>query len=188
MLRRFLKDSAIYGASNLLSRGIGLLLLPLYTRVLTPTEYGTVDLLQVLRSLVALTVALEISQGLVRFFAEAGDDGEKRVLASTALWFTLGAYALFAVVATVWARPLSAWLLDTQAATGAWRLAVAYTVAAGVFALLQDLLRFDFRARDYAFASIASVLVTTGATVALLLGTPLRVGAIFLGLIAGQVV
>ena len=81
MLRQFARDTLIYGASSVLSRGIGLLLLPLYTRVLTPAEYGTVDYLQVVRSFLALTLALEIVQALVRFLPEAESDHDKRVLA-----------------------------------------------------------------------------------------------------------
>ncbi|HEU0015786.1 MAG TPA: oligosaccharide flippase family protein [Longimicrobium sp.] len=188
MLRRFLRDSAIYGLSNLLTRGLGLLLLPLYTRVLTPTQYGMVDLLQVFRTIVALTVALEISQGAVRLVVDSRSDAEKRELVSTALWFTVGAYTLFAVVSMAWAGPLSRWLLDAPDAAGAFRLAVLYVVAAGVFGLLQDLLRFDFQARAYAVSSLASVAVVGAVTVALLLGTELRVGAIFLGLTAGNLV
>src|SRR5688572_11448535 len=82
MLRRFLKDSAIYGVSSLLARGIGLLLLPLYTRALSPTDYGRVDLLLVVRSVVAVTLSLEIGQALVRFLVEAKDDAGRRELVS----------------------------------------------------------------------------------------------------------
>ena len=170
MLRRFLKDSAIYGLSSLLTRGIGLLLLPLYTRALSPTDYGRVDLLLVVRSLVAVTLSLEIGQALVRFLVEARDDERRRELASTALWFTAGAYLLFGAAAMVWARPLSAWLLDTPTQAGVVRVAALYMGIAGVFQLMQDLLRFDLRARAYAAASIVSALVVAATTAGLVLG------------------
>ena len=85
MLRQFLKDSAIYGFSSLLTKGVGFLLLPLYTRTLSPEQYGAMDLLHVVRSVVAVTVALEIAQAMARFLPEAGSSAAKRELASTAL-------------------------------------------------------------------------------------------------------
>lgn len=186
MLRRALKDSAIYGLSGLLARGIGLLLLPLYTRALSPTEYGRVDLLLVVRSLVAVTLSLEIGQALVRFLVEARDDDGRRELASTALWFTAGAYLLFGAAAMAWSRPLSAWLLDTPTQAGVVRVAALYMGIAGVFQLMQDLLRFDLRARAYAAASIVSAVAAAATTAGLVLGVRMGVAGVFWGLIAGS--
>jgi O-antigen/teichoic acid export membrane protein len=186
MLRRFIRDGGIYGISSVLTKGIGLLLLPIYTRALTPAEYGVVDLLQVVRSFVALTVALEITQGLVRFFPEARSDTERRALASTAFWFTLATHALFAGAAPVWARPLSAWLFGSPEMLGPFRLAVGYVVLAGFFSLVQEQLRFELRAKAYAAASIVSVVTIAVVSAVLLFGTGLRISAVLLGLIAGN--
>lgn len=186
MLRRFLGDTAIYGVSNLLSRGIGLLLLPLYTRVLSPAEYGMVDMVQVVRSFVALTVALEIVQALVRFLPEAQSDAEKRELASTAVWFTAGTYAAFGAAGLAFAEPLSRAVVGVPGAAGMFRVAVLYMVAAGVLAPMQEMLRFEFRAAAYAAASVLNAGVVALVTVALLLATPLRTTAIFAGLLAGS--
>lgn len=186
MLKQFARDTVIYGASNLLTRGIGLLLLPLYTRVLTPGEYGTVDYLQVVRGFLALTLALEIVQALVRFLPEARSEAEKRVLASTALWFTAGAYGVFAVAGLLWAGPLSRLLLGVPDAAGAFRVAVLYMAAAGVLTPMHEMLRFEFRPGDYAAASVLNAAVVAGVTAALLLATPLRTAAVFLGLLAGS--
>src|SRR5205814_2027610 len=115
MLRRFFKDSAIYGVSSIITRGIAFLLLPFYTRVLSPTDYGIVDLLTIFAALVNLTVALEISQGLARYFTDAETEPEKIEYASTALWFTIGAYTLFAIAAYATTPFIAPWILESQA-------------------------------------------------------------------------
>ena len=45
MIRALWRDGVVYAAGTVLSRGIALLLLPLVTRVLTPSEYGAFDLI-----------------------------------------------------------------------------------------------------------------------------------------------
>ena len=66
MLKAALRDSLVYGLATVLSRGMAFFLLPLYTHVLTVSQYGAYDLLITLGALANLTIALEISQGLAR--------------------------------------------------------------------------------------------------------------------------
>ena len=44
-LKRLAKHSVIYGLGGLVSRILAVLLLPLYTRYLTPSDYGKVETL-----------------------------------------------------------------------------------------------------------------------------------------------
>ena len=62
MLRSFIKDSAIYAIPQIFSKGINLILLPLYTRILSPNEYGSLDLLLIFAAIINVTIALEVSQ------------------------------------------------------------------------------------------------------------------------------
>ena len=66
MLKRFIGDALTYTAGNILVRGVSIVLVPFYTRVLTPGDYGALDMLTVLAGLINVTVALEITQGLAR--------------------------------------------------------------------------------------------------------------------------
>ena len=77
MLRRFLRDSAIYGLAGILVRSVSLLLVPIYTRILSPTDYGIVDLITLFTAFVGVTVALEIGQSLARYLPDA-DSNEER--------------------------------------------------------------------------------------------------------------
>ena len=70
MLRQLLRESAIYGVTGLVTRGLQIVLVPVYTRFLSPVEYGALDYVLMLAALANLTVALEITQGLARRFAD----------------------------------------------------------------------------------------------------------------------
>ena len=44
MLKRFFKDGVVYGLAGLFARSVSIITLPLYTRVLSPTDFGVIDL------------------------------------------------------------------------------------------------------------------------------------------------
>lgn len=98
MFKRFIKDSAIYGISTFFARSVVFILLPLYTRLLTAKEFGIIELLTAFGNFINVTIALEVSQALVRFFPEAINKEDKRSYASTSFWFTLFAYTVFLVI------------------------------------------------------------------------------------------
>ena len=95
MLRKLFKDSIVYGVSGILSRGISLILVPFYTRVLTPEDYGIVDILTIVGAIVNIVVALEISQGFAIFFSETKLQKEKILFSSSSLIFTCTSYSVF---------------------------------------------------------------------------------------------
>lgn len=187
MLRDFVRDTAIYGAASLLVRGVSLLLLPFYTRVLAPADYGLVDLATVFTTLVLLTVALEISQGVARLFSEARDRDAQVAYASTALWFSIGAYALFVLVAFPLAPHVAAIAFESPERADLARIVIISAAINGVFYLLLNQLRWRLQARAYAAGSLAFALVSIGATIALVLGARLGVAGVVLGQLAGAV-
>lgn len=154
MLRQFFKDSAIYGGANILVRGISLLLVPLYTRALAPADYGIVDILTVLASFVTVTVALEIAQGVARYFPDTDDEHERIGFASTSLWFSVAAYSAFLAITLLLADPLSAWLLESAGAVPVLRVSLLSIWLTGLFYLVQSQLRYSLRPREYALASL----------------------------------
>lgn len=187
MFRRFLKDSAIYSIGGILSRAISLLLLPFYTRVLSPAEYGVIDLLTVFGALANVTVALEISQGLARFFPESSTRRDREEWASTAFWFTAGAMLLFAAVCFAFARPISAVLLDSPELAPVFSLSVVSIVLNGIFYLAQVQLRWERKAGQYTTASLVYTLGSIAATIVFVLLLRLGVTGVMLGQISGFV-
>jgi len=169
MLRSFLKDSAYYGLATVLSRGISFLLVPLYTHVLSPAAFGSLDLLLVFANLITLTVALEVSQAVQRFYPDTADTAQRRRLFSTALWFSLVAYLGVAVLAWL-AAPVLAPLVMSQAGLELpFRIGLLYIVVNGLYVFLLNQLRCELRSRAYSLVSFTASLLTTAASVLLTL-------------------
>lgn len=154
MIRALWRDGVVYAASSVLSRGIALLLLPLVTRVLSPAEYGALDLIVTLGVLVNLVVPLEISQALARFWNDRAEGEPRRRLAGTAWTFTLASHAAFAAACAFVAAPIALALLGDAGYAPAVRAGGCAIALNGIFYLLQNQFRWELRPRAYAAVSV----------------------------------
>ena len=68
-LKQLGKDSLVYGVGGVFARGIGFFLIPVYTRVFTPSEYGQIEMLMVLASLLGalLLMGMDSTQSFYFF-------------------------------------------------------------------------------------------------------------------------
>lgn len=187
MIRSFVRDSAVYGFASILVRGIGILLVPIYTRFLAPADYGILDLLSVAASFVGVLVSLEIVQAVARFFPDPEYAADRGVIASTALWFSVLVYGLFALLVQAGAAQIATSLLDGPQREGVVRLAAVSIALNGVFYVAQSQLRWQLLAKRYAISSVVYALVSAAAALTLILGGAGLVG-VFIGQICGAVV
>lgn len=110
--RLLAKHSMIYGLGNLLNRVAALLLLPVYTRFLTPHDYGIKELVGLSTDVIGILLATAISGAIYRFYFEYEDVkivmrlSAQRLLLLDALAFWH--YFLFLLVQEVW--PSISWI------------------------------------------------------------------------------
>ena len=70
-LKRLGKHSAIYGLGGLVSRILAVLLLPLYTRYLSPSDYGKVETLIALTTVIGIVLRMGIHSAFFRFYFDS---------------------------------------------------------------------------------------------------------------------
>ncbi len=160
MLKALLRDSLVYGLASALSKGLAIFLLPLYTRVLSPGDYGAYDLLITLGALANLAVALEVSQGLARHWADTSGVVAKNRLASTSLWFTTFMYALFLLGGLIASPILNRWILGDEGYLPAFQLGVGFITVNGIYYLLLNQFRWELRSKAYAVVSFGYAFLT----------------------------
>lgn len=91
--KRLGKNTILVFLGNVGSRLIALLMLPFYTRWLTPAEYGTTDILTVYATLLSAFVGLAISDAIFIFPKNADENGRKSYF-STGIAFSLVSFAI----------------------------------------------------------------------------------------------
>src|SRR5687767_660510 len=75
--RRIGGSSLIYTATNALQKGAMFLLLPLYTRYLSPGDYGIVAVVTAANSLLVILFTFSLHGAMTRFYFEYRADPEK---------------------------------------------------------------------------------------------------------------
>ena len=163
-LRRLGRHSAIYGIGGLVSRVIAVLLLPVYTRYLSPTDYGQIETLLALTTVMGLVLRAGITSAFFRFyFDETDDDGRRRVL-RTSFWFTMGGATLGLALLLALAGPVSSLLFGTDDAADLVRVAGVALWATVNYEQLTALFRVEERSVAFVCASLANIFLTIGLT------------------------
>jgi O-antigen/teichoic acid export membrane protein len=188
MLKRFVKDSLVYGASGIVTRGISLVLVPFYTRVFTPGDYGVIDLLGVVSAIVSSVFPLEITQAIARFYPDCKNADDAKQYASTALYYTMMSFGVFLVLAEIFAPQLSTMLFAGAVAESTFRVAALAIVTTGLFYFVQNQLRWRLEPSKHAVCSMVfSALALGGTVIFVLIFHTGVVGVFWAQVIAGTV-
>lgn len=103
-LRTLAKESLAYGVSSLFSRFLNFLLVPFYTHVLSPSEFGVSNIIFAIIAFLNILYQAGFDSAYLRLAHDA-EEGDRKRLFSTALWSQAGLTALFSVpflLASTW--------------------------------------------------------------------------------------
>lgn len=99
MFRDIVKKTFTYSAAIFGARALSLLLLPLYTRYLSPTDYGVLELLDLTVNVIGILVGTRVGQALFYFYFSATTDHHRTRCVSTAFLGSAVLGAAFAALA-----------------------------------------------------------------------------------------
>lgn len=158
-----LRDSTLYFAGNFVTRATSLAMIRFYSYHLTPAEYGILNLVELLSSIVAIVFGLQsIAQTMVRAFHEAQDEQARNRVISTVLLTTLGFAVLVGAVAAATAGPVA----ELIHLNGQVQLLRA-SFAAMVFSTLAEVVLAYHRMRNRARLFLIYSMITLAGTVGL---------------------
>nr|WP_294872385.1 oligosaccharide flippase family protein [uncultured Pedobacter sp.] len=81
------KDSVIYGLSSVITRTITIFLVPIYTRIFTPQDYGVINLINTTFFLVGMFCVFGLDSSAARWFYDSENENDKKSTISTWFWF-----------------------------------------------------------------------------------------------------
>jgi O-antigen/teichoic acid export membrane protein len=179
-LKRLASALAAYQVADVVSKFIAVLLLPVYTRYISPAGYGVVELLGNGVIFASILVRFGMIEAFLRFYFSDQDQERRDALARRAIIFTLVAATVAAIALALAAVPLSKLLLGHRDAT-TFLIAVLGLWAFTNLELAYGLLRVDERVRAYAIASLTNVGLTIAASVVLVVGLKQGARGLLLG-------
>jgi O-antigen/teichoic acid export membrane protein len=148
-VRRISRQLFAYGTADVLVLATSFLLLPIYTRVLSPREYGALALLLVVEAVLKIVNRWGLDAAFLRFYYDA-PAGERQTLAGTiAAFFALSNGALAAALLLL-GNPINRALFDSLEFVWPYRLLVLNVFLSTFLVLPFTLLRIQERARLFA--------------------------------------
>ena len=138
----------------MLAQGINLALLPLYTSILTPSDYGALALLLLLSTFLKIVFRLGLDSGFMRILYDLKDEGSRARFAGTTALFSAGVAS--AGFAAFWVfSPLVSFALFESRDLTLWVRLVAFDLLASSFAFVPlTLLRIEEKAALFSTYSL----------------------------------
>src|SRR5579863_259236 len=84
--RGFVSHAATYAIGNIARRFVGFAMLPIYTRFLTPADYGVIGLLTFALALLEPLLGARLGWAIPKFYFDASDDRGRR----SVIWGAFG--------------------------------------------------------------------------------------------------
>ncbi|HEV2973135.1 MAG TPA: lipopolysaccharide biosynthesis protein [Pirellulales bacterium] len=107
LVRRVVGGTFNYGLGQSIPKFIQLLLLPVYTRILSPMEYGGISLSIQFGGFIMALMRQGVPGAVARYYYDHDEGPSLRDYVTTVAWYLLGSSLLVALVATM----VSPWLL-----------------------------------------------------------------------------
>ncbi len=175
-----LKHASIYGMAPVIGRVVSFFMIPLYTSYITPTEYGIMELVHVVVSLLQTVIGMGIVSGIAVFYFEAKTQEDKNKVVSSA-FLGLGGMALFTIAILMFFSSLLAELVLDSA-----ELAKYFYVsfAAMGFGVLNDIntnyFRIEKKSKTVVVISLSTLIVNVSLNIFFLVYLDMGVWGIFL--------
>ncbi|HEV8249047.1 MAG TPA: oligosaccharide flippase family protein [Gaiellaceae bacterium] len=167
-MKELLRHTAVYGLGNLVARIVSVLLLPLYTRYLTPGDYGLIETLVALSAVLTALVAQAMKSAFFRFYFDSAEDDRRRRVILTAFWYVMAAATGVLALGVAFAGPISSVLFGDDSHSGLVIAAFVGLWAAMNYEQMTSMFRVEKRSGAYLVATLANLVVTVTATVLLL--------------------
>ncbi len=178
-LKSTAQHGLVYAIGIILSRIVAFLMIPIYTRVLSPADYGILEILSLTTEVVAMLAGVGIGLAVIRSHHQVETVEEQSTIASTAALLLLTIFGIAAAIGIAAAGPLAELLLGDAAGDAGplyVRLAVFGMFCGGLLEVPMALLRA--RQRSSAVVTVSLVRLALSLSLNIVLVVWLRVGVV----------
>jgi len=168
-LRQLGKDTLIYGIGGIAARALSFFLLPVYTRLFTPADYGAIEMMTIAGLFLAALMTMGLDSAQSYYFFEQkdrGPDAQARVVTAIVQWrlMTGGAIVALGMLASPWLNEaFFAGRMETK------HFAVAFSGVFFMQLMEQSVQVFRLRYRPWAYIGLTLGNTVVAAAVAVTL-------------------
>ena len=160
-LKQLRKDSFVYGIGGILAKSVSFFTLPIYTRIFTPADYGTIEMLVVLSSFLGaiLVMGMDSAQSMYFFkYKQEGKAAQARIVSAILQWRLLWGSGIV-LLGTLIAPLISAAFFGAKLGFEYFLLAFANTLFTQVMQQSAEVMRLLYRPWSYICITITQSML-----------------------------
>jgi len=178
------KDIISYGILTAFAKGLQFLMLPLLTRLFSPTDYGLIDFMATLTGLATILMSLCLESAIARMWHEAQDQEQRKRLLTSVMVFvsTFGSVVYF----SLWAASylLAYAISGLQNVQAILLVAMSTALLLSISSIPQMVLRMERSIFKFGILQIANSALGIAFSLALILHFGMGLLGLFLGYLA----
>ena len=159
MIKSLFKDSLTYSVSGFLNRGIAFIMLPFYTRVFSPRDYGILDIITVTIFFITNVVSLQINQAVGRYYVDTDSPSQKITIVSTGFVHYVISFGFTASIIILLSKSISSALFQTDSLSGIISIAALFVIFLSLYYYTSILFRYRFESKRFSLISILNVIL-----------------------------
>ena len=159
MLRNFIKNISIYGILPIVGKFLNFLLVPVYTKVFTPEEYGIIDLYEAFVFFLLVLASLEIPTAMGRYFYDDNSMAHRRKIVNTSLGLTVLITILVIVVAFVFKQSALKHFLGGTDQNKLFIASMIWLFSLSMNTFLSFIPRYDNRPKVYVTVGVIAITI-----------------------------
>jgi len=184
--RKLFRQSAIYGLGTLSTKLAGFVLIPLYTRNFSVSEFGVLGLLEVSAAVVLSFFGFSLYSGFFRWYWDKSAEGKKESLFFTVTIFQVGVAILAYFAALPFLKSFSQLILNTPDYSYLLRLMLISTLIQLILVMPNTLLRLQEKPWLFTLANILQLIFSLIVTVYFIAFRNAGIEGIYYGQIVGS--
>lgn len=156
------RHSIAYGLSNVLDKLVSFIMLPVYTRLLTPADYGIMELISMTTGIISLVVGMGLEAAVIRFYFDYKEEADKKMVISSAIVGYGAMIILLIAMILPFSRILAKLILDSDKYSSFFVIALLTLALNMILPIVFAYLRVQQKSIQYMVAKVAMTIVTLG--------------------------
>ncbi len=166
------RHSAVYGLASVLDRVVSFLMLPVYLRVLTPSDYGVLELLYLTNSVISLVIGMGLESAVSRFYFDYEQEEDRNRVVGTAVVGYGGMMIAISLFLMLFAAPMAGWVLESRDQANLMIVSLASLGISMILPVYFAYMRVRQRSFEYMITKVAMTVVTLGLNILLVVVFP----------------
>jgi O-antigen/teichoic acid export membrane protein len=159
MIKRIFKSTGLYSISVFAGKAVGFVLLPVYTRYLTPADYGVIELLELTLYVFQVLIGMKVGEALLYHHANAGSKAAEDKVATSSIFTAVILAAVAATLGELLAPMFSRLVFQSDRYILLFRIVFLGMAVSLPTEVCFSYLRALDRAGVYAVASVAGLII-----------------------------